>query len=186
MTYDLYVWWQAEAELKGDKEWETLLETLKADAKAVSRRVVEGIGFTGLELSSYEQGEKLLRIIAKYDGSCYIVDSKYRVAKVSSEEAIEIAQAEIGRIREKYSGERFDEPVIVEDPARFFPQHWTAVSKSPSLMQKGYLPGAVIVHVDKLDGHIVGEDEVKTMAEQHEQARRGSSCNSRPKRNQLL
>ena len=49
---------------------------------------------------------------------------------------------------------------------------WTFTADIPKLINEGWIPGAIIVHVDKKDGHVWTEEEQSSFHKKWEKSRR--------------
>jgi len=91
------------------------------------------------------------------------------------DEALEIGRQEIERlIREspELSNYSFDEVGFLRESDLV----WTFAAGSEELIEQGYVPGAVIVSVDKRDGHIWSREEMESYALQRERSRFGAQA----------
>lgn len=89
---------------------------------------------------------------------------------LTKSEALKIASREIQRV----IGESSDISECSFGEVGFLRETelmWTFAAGSEELIEQGYVPGAVIVSVDKKDGHIWGREETEKLARQHEQLR---------------
>lgn len=86
---------------------------------------------------------------------------------MTKHEALEIARREINRlIGDSAELSRFcfgDVGFLRENEMM-----WTFAAGSEQLIEQGYVPGAVIVSVDKNDGHIWSREEMESYARLHE------------------
>lgn len=87
---------------------------------------------------------------------------------VTKNEAVEIASREIKRLigeSADLSQHRFGDVGFLRENELM----WTFAAGSEELIEQGYVPGAVIVSVDKKDGHIWSREEMERYARQREQ-----------------
>lgn len=90
---------------------------------------------------------------------------------VTKPEALEIARREIERLigqSAELSQHSFGDVGFLRENELM----WTFASGSEELIEQGFVPGAVIVSVDKTDGHIWSRDEMESYAHRHQQISR--------------
>jgi hypothetical protein len=89
---------------------------------------------------------------------------------VPLDDALEIARREIARLIKEsaeLSQYSFGEVGYLRENDRV----WTFAAGSAELIEQGYIPGAVIVSIDKKDGHIWSREEMEQYAQQCERER---------------
>jgi hypothetical protein len=94
---------------------------------------------------------------------------------VTIDEALEIARCEIARIiseSDRLSQYSFGEAGFLRENEMV----WTFAAGSEELIEQGYVPGAVIVSVDKKDGHIWTREEMEQYSLERERMRRGAQA----------
>lgn len=88
---------------------------------------------------------------------------------VTKTEALEIANQEIQRLivtSPDLSQYAFGEVGLLRENELT----WTFAAGSEELIEQGYVPGAIIISIDKRDGHIWNREEVEKFARQREQS----------------
>ncbi|MGH8865559.1 MAG: hypothetical protein ACREEM_39725 [Blastocatellia bacterium] len=95
--------------------------------------------------------------------------------KITFEQASLIAEREVERIlntSDHLQQYKFD-PVMF---SRETEHVWTFAAGSEELIELGYVPGAIHVSIDKVDGHIWSREEMESYALQQERARFGAQA----------
>lgn len=112
-------------------------------------------GFLGLDLS-LTQAEALLDACRAAGARGSVVAAQYRQTQVvSMEAAMDIADHELNRLQRLLATKAPFEPTrFVREEALW----WVFCRPSEALIAAGYVPGALFVAVDKLDGHVWSED----------------------------
>jgi len=96
---------------------------------------------------------RTLQKIRQYCGNGYVVPSKYRVPRVTMEEAESIAR----KVYEGWlkAGSKLD--VLSEGLDDLL--WWSFYAEDIEAVEKGMIPGTVTIDVDKLDGHLRTHEE---------------------------
>ena len=145
-----------------EPNWERVLAIVPPTQQADLRRHVTGRfepRYLGLDLAQ-QAAEEVLELLRAAKAHGESVPVVYREAKVSPQDALPRAEAEIQRRQVKYfPGYAFEPVLLVRDDPRW----WTFAAGSPQLQNEGLIPGAVFAHVDKLDGHLWQDDEIAAL-----------------------
>lgn len=145
VTYDLY-------RAHWTDEHRAALRRLVAGAQTANGSdELAASGFAGVSLG-LEEVLRLAHELAAFSVPTMIVEDKYRTPHVTLEVARTIAEKAIhDTVKETFPTETFE-------PVRFLreaPPWWTFFAPSPTLDEKGHIPGGVLCSVDKHDGSIV-------------------------------
>lgn len=120
--------------------------------------------FLGLDLPE-EAAHALRRRIKQCGARAHVAPSAYREPKVSIEEARAIAERAIAQRREsRYPTYTFGEVTYGGEG----PWWWIFGAGSEQLQAEGWIPGAIIEYVDKLDGHLWQNEEMERMVRAQE------------------
>ncbi|MGH9832318.1 MAG: hypothetical protein ACREBD_06305 [Blastocatellia bacterium] len=95
--------------------------------------------------------------------------------KLTVEEARLIAEQEFNRILAtsvELQQYHFDPVMYCRETDLF----WTFVAGSEELIELGYVPGAIHISVDKLDGHVWTPEEMERLALERERMKRGAQA----------
>lgn len=116
--------------------------------------------FLGLNLP-IEIARKLIRRLKYTDSKArgMIIPIKYRdnSPKLTSDDAFSIAKEAMREKQGKYPDVVFGE--IVHDSIGDTLMYFTFVSSSRKWLEEGLIPGALFVHIDKIDGHVWTSEE---------------------------
>jgi hypothetical protein len=110
-------------------------------------------GFAGLEVS-LQECRSILADLRDAGGNGLVVASRYRDAKVTAEKAKESAEKQLAVLR----GGAADVYGPIED-AEDEGAWWTFQVSNLTEQEKGRIPGVSFISIDKLDGHVVSNDE---------------------------
>jgi hypothetical protein len=112
-------------------------------------------GFLGLNLEK-DTVINILKILGKYKAGGIYTPSRYRNPTVTRDFALDIGNRERIRLSEEFPELTFYQPHIN-------PRHilwWEVSIGCKEWMDEGDLPGAIILCVDKCDGHVWEESDV--------------------------
>ena len=115
----------------------------------------DGFSFLGVDFPTREHAQRARDVLRSHGARSQLVDSRYRTPCVSLEEARVLAEREIERLK-PLSGDVDWEPTTFHDERGAV---WTFRANSPTLIERGCIPGAVFVSIDKLDGHPWSREE---------------------------
>jgi hypothetical protein len=90
-------------------------------------------------------------------------------------QALEIARHEIARViseSDRLSQYSFGEAGFLREDERV----WTFAAGSEELIEQGYVSGAVIISVDKKDGHVWTREEMEQYSLERERMKRGAQA----------
>ena len=119
--------------------WDNLTQTL-------GQKLVPG--FMGLSLSA-DLAAELLERIERAGGYGLVVPIGYRHPKITVEMAYPIAERETVRRQAERNYKEVEPTKFCRDGVMW----WEFRAGVPELIEKGYIPGSIVVWVDKLDGH---------------------------------
>lgn len=95
--------------------------------------------------------------------------------QITIDEALEVARHAIARViseSDRLSKYTFGEVGFLRENDRV----WTFAAGSEDLIEQGYVPGAVIVSVDKEDGHVWTREETEQYSLERERMKRGAQA----------
>ena len=116
-----------------------------------------GAGFLGLSLSG-DTADQILAELTLAGGRGIVVPAAYRQPKVTSSMAMPIASLVIAEIQKRVEHTFYPVEFLTEGPL-----WWKFGAASPELLERGIVPGAAYVCVDKLDGHVWSRQEMVTL-----------------------
>jgi hypothetical protein len=118
-------------------------------------RFVSGIeqSFAGVDLPLPECQE-LLRSIRRAGGNGLVLAARYRTASLDPVRARGTAERELERLRAATHDELGPLGEAGDEGA-----WWTFLAENVSEQAKGRIPGTRTISIDKIDGHVVDQDE---------------------------
>jgi hypothetical protein len=114
-------------------------------------------GFLGLDLEK-EIVIEVLKMLGKYEANGIYVPSKYRHPTITKDIALEIGNREKTKLLDEFPGFTFYQPYVSPRGVLW----WVVSIGCKEWEDAGDLPGAVILWVDKCDGHIWEDSEVES------------------------
>ena len=111
-------------------------------------------GWVGMD-ADYEEARKLLEELRKLQVNAYIVETRYKHPRVPLHEARAIAEKKYNKL--VASGRNLEPLEAGYDDIMW----WSFRMEDIDAVAKGYIPGVVVISVDKLDGHLRTPEEYK-------------------------
>jgi hypothetical protein len=90
-----------------------------------------------------------------------VVEAAYRTPALAQDDARRIAERVLpAMVAQLFPGYQFKPPVL----RREMPRWYAFISVSDRLVAEGHLPGGVVAHIDKLDGHLWDDAAIARVA----------------------
>jgi hypothetical protein len=116
-------------------------------------------GFLGLDLPR-DLAATLMQRLTSQRAVGYPVPSAYRQPQITQEQALPIATRAIEHRHMTHIPEHTLGPVLLREEK---PVCWTFSAASQEWTKAGRIPGALFANVDKLDGHLWGDEDFQQL-----------------------
>lgn len=112
-------------------------------------------GFLGLEIEK-DEIIQILKILGQYRAKGIYIPSKYRYPQITKDIALEIGERERKKLVQDFPDLTFYQPSTNPRPVLW----WEVSIGCKEWIEEGSIPGAIILWIDKFDGHIWKDSEI--------------------------
>jgi hypothetical protein len=157
-VYDVYIWrkCQKPPDLSDLADQIPLVTSPIFQQWLVTQQETD-LGFLQLNLKQALAQELLGRLQA-VGATGDVVKAKYRHAGLTFSQAYQIAIPALQKLQNRRMPDyTFERPTFYREEV----ETWTFIAMSPQLIDQGYVPGGLLVSIDKIDGHVWRPKEFK-------------------------
>ena len=122
-------------------------------------------GFLSLSLD-WKTAHMLITCLRLHGARGLIIDVKYHNPMVTLEQATQIAEEALDKLQKSYPHVRFNPTRHLRGQSH--PMWWTFVSVGQEWVDAGMTPGRLAVSIDKADGQIWSNDDMRRFHESQE------------------